>query len=337
VRHFIRNQSIRTREWLEEKGYCQDHLKPGISRIPQAGRGAFASRHLPAGLVVGYAPLVHMGYFGRDVLTIEYPKKKKLAPQFDLILNYSFGHGNSTVILTPYGAMVNYINHSREKANVKIRWPDKELVAHKPDWLDRTPEVLRDTVDKIGLSFEYVALRDISPEEEVYMDYGVEWEEAWSKYVAEWKPAEDAHLYMHSSDWKEELFRTEAELATNPYPPNLITMCYESYTLNSDGHYEWLPVLRAHSSRIYCNVLDRYDADDENNEAATLLYTVRMHLRGRKTIDVQNVQKDGIFLFDKAFSQDWHLPKAFRHEIMIPDDIMPKAWLNGPPVKDSQS
>jgi hypothetical protein len=87
-----------------------------------------------------------------------------------LIINYSFGHRNSTVMLTPYGGMVNYINHHKQKTNVKIRWTDGERVAHKPSWLtDKTPEDLKYTLEKIGLSFEYVATRDILEGEEVFM------------------------------------------------------------------------------------------------------------------------------------------------------------------------
>ena len=68
--------------------------------------------------------------------------------------------------------MVNYINHNSKSPNVKVRWPDKELIAHKPEWLHKDADFLRHTIQKIGLSFEYVALRDIAEGEEIFMDYG---------------------------------------------------------------------------------------------------------------------------------------------------------------------
>ena len=50
------------------------------------------------------------------------------------------------------------------------------------------------------------------------------------------------------------------------------------------------------------------------------------------TLPQSSIKKAAKLLgYDKAFSQDWHLPHAFRHEIMIPDDVMPRSWLNGPP------
>jgi hypothetical protein len=176
-------------DFLEQHGKCQDHLRPGMSTIPSAGRGAFASRDLPEGTVVGYAPLIHMAVRGDEVVTVDYDgvqhgSKDIQTNNFsrpDLVLNYSFGHRNSTLLLTPYGSMVNYINHKNngdgdgDGPNVRLQWPSRELVAHKPDWLDKDIIFLRDTVDKIGLSFDYVALRDIMAGEEILLDYGDEW------------------------------------------------------------------------------------------------------------------------------------------------------------------
>jgi hypothetical protein len=76
---------------------------------------------------------------------------------------------------------------------------------------------------------------------------------------------------------------------------------------------------------VYCDILERY-GDEEKS-----LYTVSLFLDDGNTVVVQNVPNDGVFLYDKAFSADWHLPNVFRHEIAIPDNLMPDAWMNGPP------
>lgn len=110
-------------------------------------------------------------------------------------------------------------------------------------------------------------------------------------------------------------------------------MCVESYTQDDEGMYWYLPALTESPHRVYCRVLrrtnrgDDEDADDDDEEEP--LYMVEMDLPDSKIV-VQDVDSDGIFLYDKAYSADWHLPNVFRHEIMIPDDIMPPAWLNGP-------
>ena len=197
-------------EFLEKEGKCQDHIRPGISTIPHAGRGAFAARDLPKGTVVGYSPLIHIAVRGEQILEVVYNGEshhgmdrfefrdvshdeeedldeliesasnyKNRYKKQDLVLNYSFGHRNSTLLLTPYGAMVNYINHKSandgDGPNVRVQWPERDFVAHKQEWLSKDLNFLRDSTDKIGLSFDYVALRDIKEGEEILMDYGDEW------------------------------------------------------------------------------------------------------------------------------------------------------------------
>jgi hypothetical protein len=60
----------------------------------------------------------------------------------------------------------------------------------------------------------------------------------------------------------------------------------------------------------------------------TVVYDVEMNLGGNERIVVKNVPSDGIFLYDKANSTDWHMPNVFRHEIQIPDDMFPETWKN---------
>jgi hypothetical protein len=92
---------------LNENGYCQDHITPGHSKISQAGYGAFATRDLPKGTIVGYAPLIHIGEQGREIWDIVYEEGaggiNETRHLYDLVINYSFGHANSSVLLTPYG------------------------------------------------------------------------------------------------------------------------------------------------------------------------------------------------------------------------------------------
>ena len=303
----------------------------------------------------------------------------------DLIINYSFGHRDSTMILSPYGAMVNYINHSKENANVKVVWPKRELVAHKPEWLHKSLETMRDTNGKVGLSFDYVALRDIQEGEEIFMDYGDEWQQAWDAHVKKWKPPKDAASYQHLKDYianygtngnKESgkgttatttkhdiILKTPDEIKSNPYPPNIETMCQESYQKGADGKLYFLKVLRKTKARAECTVVDRQfiepptsgsaaaTAADKRPASQKYLYTVEMIIYPEdkkgvdddendtnneglpkgpsQTITVHNVPyPEGIDLYDKVFSQDWHLPNAFRNRMYIPDDIFPEQWKN---------
>ena len=329
TRDYWRTRGRKSIEWLQQNGKCQDHLRPGLSTIPHAGRGAFAARNLHQGTVVGYAPLVHVGERAIQLWTIQYnhtslPKKYSKP---DIVLNYSFGHKDSTLVLTPYGAVVNYINHSKERANVKVQWPTEELVAHKSEWLNKDVAFLRDTTNKIGLSFDYVALRDIEEGEEIFMDYGDEWQQAWDKHVRDWQPPGDAAAYVHSSDYALEKLKTPSEQLSTPYPPNLHTLCINSYTKDGLGRFVFAPVLRKDTKRVYCEVLERSHDDASRN----YYYTVKLQISEAtdEMITVHKVTRpDGIDLYDKVFSQDWHLPHTFRHKIYVPDDVFPENWKN---------
>eukprot|EP00934_Nitzschia_sp_Nitz4_P000758 Nitzschia sp. Nitz4//scaffold99_size76975//45278//47195//NITZ4_005578-RA/size76975-processed-gene-0.48-mRNA-1//-1//CDS//3329560856//758//frame0 len=318
IRDYWRSQLQVPLDWLQTNGHCQDHLKPGPSTIPHAGRGAFAARDLPKGTVVGYAPLVHVENF-ESFGNIPYHSKDGGNPysKMDLMINYSFGHANSTLLLTPYGAMVNYINHDTSHANVRIQWPSQEQLAHKPEWLNRSTTFLRHTINKVGLSFEYVALRDIEQGEEIFLDYGEDWQRAWDQHVANWVPPEDTNSYAHSSNYSVDMFKTIQEEEAQPYPPNLAVVCTESYR-KEGPRYVWLPVLRDWHYYVPCDVLE-HDGDR---------YTVRFQSNGENVTVYGVPGHEGIHLVDQAFSQDWHLPQAFRHQIGIPEDMFPSSWIN---------
>lgn len=324
TRDYWRSNSARSMEWLQANGKCQDHLKPGLSTIPQAGRGAFASRDLPKGTIVGYAPLIHIGEVGEELL--QYTYHTSLNGNYtkpELMINYSFTHADSTLLLTPYGAGVSYINHASPplKPNVRVQWPAQELLAHKPDWLQQEVSYLRDTTGKIGLSFDYVAMRDIAEGEEIFMDYGEAWQRAWDDHEASYEPPGDVTTYIHSSEYHLKELKTPEEVESDPYPTNLHTLCKVSYTKNVvDGKLYFMRVLRNDGQYVACEVLERHHPGPT--------YTVRLALSGQPLVVHRVSRPEGIELFDKVFSEDMHLPQAFRHPISIPDAMFPSSWKN---------
>jgi len=185
--------SIRGVDWLTENGACIDNLRAGTSTLPGAGRGAFARRAIPRGEVVAPAPLLALKrddlvIYGTDESQDHYRDTlnfDQIAGQ-ELLLNYCYGDPESQLLLLPYSPMVNYINHDGKAPNAKIRWPDERsstlLLGRGPgEWLDLHP---LDVLDKSGrLMMEVVALRDIAEGEEVFVDYGSEWNDAWERYI----------------------------------------------------------------------------------------------------------------------------------------------------------
>lgn len=238
---------IRTREWLDANGKCMDNIRPGQSNIPQAGRGAFASRFISAGTVVIPLPLIHLNRSILDMYDLrDDPNhegrllKSKQSTGKQILINYCFGHPKSSLVLHPYSMMSSYINHASgdRVANVKLQWLSDEGSMdgfHHPEWFDKAPETIL-SHSKAGLMLEAVALVDIQEGDEILLDYGRAWDHAWAKHVASWNDRKDRimkrgnpdsrkYVYPHVFNSEELIIRTEGEVEERPYPPNLIVGC----------------------------------------------------------------------------------------------------------------
>lgn len=166
--------SIRPVSYLKEHGKCMDNIVPGISGIPHAGRGAFATRFIPRGGLVAPAPVVHIGdkananmyneTIGHSSNIVRNKEAGVVTKQ--IIINYMFGHKNSTMLLFPYSSNVAYINHHSTEYNAEVRWAKDFSFYHHEDWLNKSVEFLEGHWTS-GLMLEYIALRDILVGEEV--------------------------------------------------------------------------------------------------------------------------------------------------------------------------
>lgn len=327
------NRSVRSLEFLEDHGTCMDHVAVQASDIPGAGRGAFATRFLSKGSVVAPIPLIHLPE--RSVLNIHswgsYDPDDGENFHGDithqqLLLNYCFGHDNTTMVLCPYGVGSSLINHGGKKdANVKVVWSEKTMV--HPEWLDK-PITEWAYKSGAGLCFDYIATRDIVQGEEILLDYGDDWQAAWDHHVANWKPVERLTDRLNAD--LDGIIPTEKEWTYskgNPIEdPNAATLwCYNAYRL-----IQKLP--RAKEKAYPCKVITR-------NDDGTYLAEIVMHLQNEKGDQCEEafdealwaVPRDalaygGPFEVDDTREQ-WN-PKAFRHHIGMPDHLLPAAWQN---------
>lgn len=183
--------------WLDEHGVClvDGAITGGPSPIVQAGRGARATRPLPAGAVVTASPLLAVA---REDLAMK-------GGGHQLLLNYAFGHPNSSLLLVPTAPIVNYINHATSP-NVAIRWPKEGSQLQRvfnDAWQEGTNWWLESAAGDVlkksnQLAWEYVALRDIAPFEELVLDYGPAWDRAWGQFAG-------LHPYQRSGYFRHEI------------------------------------------------------------------------------------------------------------------------------------
>ena len=237
----------RSLPWLGENGVCLNsgRLRVARSSISWAGRGLFASSRIPAGEVILTSPLLAMRrddfviYRSDPTRPPTRVLDKSAAMGTELLYNYAFSHPESPLHLVPTAPLANYINHGRRdagEANVRVRWPGGgSNAARLFSWAYGQPRrshfavdyddflssndgryvanpFLRDhpidVMERSGrLGLEYVAMRDIGPDEEILLDYGPLWDAAWTEFA-------NASPYARSS-----VFRHPIGVPDGLYPP----------------------------------------------------------------------------------------------------------------------
>jgi hypothetical protein len=118
-----------------------------------------------------------------------------------------------------------------------------------------------------GLTFEIVALRDIQPGEEVFMDYGTEWEEAWEKHVANWKPPDAMESFVAAKEANEKdgavlSMLVSGDLREEVQHPYLFTGC--QYWASSNDAHEFYMEEDPEWRKLEDKYLLRRFADDGN-------------------------------------------------------------------------
>jgi hypothetical protein len=353
----------KTPAWLEEHGMCLDRIRQGRSKVTQAGHGAYATRAVKEDSVIASTPLMHIQ--DKQVLHMA-GSEHNHHTAWQLLLNYCFGHEQSSQLFCPIGPTVALINHS-PTPNAALRWSTDATNLHRNEWLNLTADQLGEKME-LGLVLEYFPLRDIAAGEEITINYGAEWQEAWEEHVSTWESTISDSLYFSAADLNvidPEVIRTFREQQDNPYPQSVHTSCYyehrsyEPGALDTSGEYaasgtvmkkRWEPLDSNMPEYMYlrpCRILERYperhnlfaDPDDPEEiafQANGFAYTVQvlnfdqMHDDQRvdplETLIVHDLPREAVTFSDFMYTSDMHLQKAFRHEMRMDDALFPSKW-----------
>jgi hypothetical protein len=331
------NRALLSAEDLFATGYCLDNIRPRKSRIKQAGRGAFATRKMSAGTIIAPVPVLPIPSASLEAKSGN--NRKKATAQEQLLRNYCLGNDNSTTLLYPYGPMINLINHYTQP-NVALQWSkESQKYLSKP--------ISFDTEDPPHLLMELVATQDIEEGEELYLDYGREWEDAWFQHTQTWKAFDFQYTPSYVMDDAIRLLRNQQEQKDHEYPSNVFTSCFYRYSDRDESEKSLSQSIKADKVNSFpwkmtkglyelkhlrpCEVLRR--AEDQQGRSA---YAVRMlnrpGLPEKEIIPkgslhiVTHVPRQAIRFNDKAGTTDQHMPTAFRHEIGLGNDVFPSAW-----------
>jgi len=337
------NDTVKDQEWMNEHGQCMDNIRDGISNIPHAGRGAFANRFIPKGGLVAPAPLIHLP--NRSSLIIydhmitpagKWRRNVDSPSHHQLLLNYCFGHQKSTLLLCPYGYLNFLFNHDHKNPNTKVIWSEKKRLRH-PEWFDMP---IKDWGKEFhsGLALDYVALRDIKEGEEITIDYGIDWENAWQEHVKNFDPPRRGYIPAFELNEMVDLrIPTVFEPIENQFE-GVITFCRDYYFPKDHDFapykFDTVEDKDENASWHYtCRVLMRHDDDRYTVEVfhrERWLNKFEMYERVHDTSlhILFDVPRDAMFFRDKVYGRDHHQPSSFRHEMRLPDEIFPDVWKN---------
>ena len=152
-----------------------------------------------------------------------------------------------------------------------------------------------------------------------------------------WQPPEVKEGYRFESVTtfleKAVVPRTVDELINDPYPDNIVQVCYfdtdtaEKYG-SSGARYDLImddgSVFTPTAPVTYENYV--YQCDILRKNGDTLTVVILPSLDNEKTILIKKFPLAGISFRPKPYSSDQHLKNAFRHYIGISDAIFPEQW-----------
>jgi len=337
---------VKTQKWLDKHAVCVDNLEAKPSTIPEAGRGAFATRDIEKGGVVAPVPTLHI--VDKEVFEMFDIKKEKdenaeTSLLYDrtkprgqqLILNYCFSHPESSMLFFPVSPMVNQINHAPpEKANARLTWSKNKQWGNAFDLQDMTPLEISE-YNHISIVLEVYALRDIEQGEEVFIDYGPLWEKAWDDHMRNYQES-DWPLKADDlkKEYKEKPFKTREEVDLESYPSGIQTACFVETEEMTDGRRKLndddvdIALFSGPASfeeyrgsqLCFCEVIDR-------KESGEFFYNYTVASTSDTFItEVIDIPHAALTFVDLPYTSDIHEEKAFRHPIGIPDVIFPQAW-----------
>lgn len=221
AQYILGGEVTKSIEELVQGAYCADHLREDESGIEGAGRGAFAVRYLPKGTLVTRSPVWE---FEEDVLDMyeviierEQPAvvtRSHFKASQQLIMNYCFKNkkNRDNMLYFPLALGVNLINHNRDQTNIRV-----ELQKEGEEYV-----------------LDYITVKDVKAGDELFMDYGKDWEEAWEKHVNNFSLDHGQKFHVSASSLNDGnvFVRTVREQQEDPYPENIRTGCYYSYVMS---------------------------------------------------------------------------------------------------------
>jgi hypothetical protein len=217
---------------------------------------------------------------------------------------------------------------------VKIQWLNAGALGQDFSWLKIDPRLME--YKKVKLGFDYIATKNIKEGDELFLDYGDEWEQAWQQHVLTWEPPPGSKTYAPAQRWNERFFdspiRTNREQEWDPYPSHIFVRCHRllrNRPRSTLREFLW----ELGDKGLPCEILDRYQDDKEGKT----VYDVKVDIYDENDYLYRNrryrwkyrrLPRSAIRYVNRPYSSDFQQLGVFRHLLGVPDDMLPDAWQN---------
>lgn len=341
---------VRKETWLRRNAYCLEGWRTALSDVDGAGYGAFATRQYEEGQAIALVPVLPM--HKQDLQTFSDTGGPFFAKGRQLMTNYVIGHAESSIVLLPLAPGVAAVNHDSAHANAYWSWSSRNA----DDVWTQSPRELLTPLSK-DILVELHADRQIEPGEEILIDYGQAWQQAWEDYVEMWEVPEDLSPTAAWLNERLEAPRTPEELETDPYPKNVRVYCFVAGVQDPAGNIRW----KEHAglfdtiqlffectieSRVAETVEESVTSEGkkalklnqrpltraglaslmEQGREDEVRYNIMLRKGDQTTLMIKSVPRRAIRFVDQAYTSDLHHPDSFRHEMRGLD--FPVAWLD---------
>jgi hypothetical protein len=195
---------------------------------------------------------------------------------------------------------------------------------------------------------DIIASRDIEVDEEIFIDYGIEWENSWLNHLAAWKsPCSQGRMSARFiNDMNKDKHNTEYHSWTKDH----FTVCWKhdttdfeliyivaSNVTNAARNQEGYTITHNYNGIMFGDDGFEYSSFDDVRIPCKLWKSHRkkktfeavLFFHHISAIEVHRaIPESSVDFIPKPYRSDMHLPGAFRHEIKIPDDIFPHHWMD---------
>merc|ERR1712238_27685 len=171
-------------------------------------RGLFAKKTLESDTILTSTPMIplHRKELLMNRTTENHGDDTDTVARQQLLLNYCYGHPESSLLWLPTTSLLHAINHAFSSGSENVVQPNAKLVWHHDEYdedshlqqnltrrqrfhhleLLEMPSLLVVKAQGMGLMMDLVSTRRIEKEEEIVIDYGTQWNSKWINHQQEW-------------------------------------------------------------------------------------------------------------------------------------------------------